>query len=156
VTTQLQSPAAMASTGLVEQFGDWAKTLAALGGLIAGVVAVCSRLWRRRKAQRELRALEAKAIRYLLDAQRHTLYVISPGPDRFLQLDEIDRQRTLIDQVRDEMWIADGHGEVREAQRRAEEIARVLTRTQAIQAKRAAQEEAKSAGQPTMFKEHAQ
>lgn len=115
--------------------GDWAKTLAAVGGIVGGLWALATRWHRRRQERQRQRDLEAKSVRYLLDAIRHALYVIAPGPDRFLELDEIERQKALIDQVRDELWIADGHASQRETQRQAEGILKILTRTQRIEAK---------------------
>jgi hypothetical protein len=139
-----------------QEWGDLVKTVAAAGGIVGGLYALVAKWWKRRQERKRLRDIEAKSIRYLLDAMRHSLHVMAPGPDRFLELGEIERQKALIDQVRDELWCADGHAGEREAQRRAEEIARVLTRTQAIQAKRDAQAEAKAAGTVPMFKEHDQ
>lgn len=118
-----------------EQVGDWAKTIAAIGGIVGGVWALVTKAVRRRRAAQQRAALEAKATRYLLDAMRHALHVMQPGPSRFLDVDELQRQKVLIDGVRDELWIADGHASEREQERAAAEIVRVLTRTQAIQAK---------------------
>ena len=103
---------------------------------MGGAWALVSR-WRRRcREADERRALEGKAVRYMLDAMRHTLHVVTPTEERrFIDLDEMARQKVLIDQIRDQLWIADGHTSEREAQRQTEEIVRVLTRTQRIQAK---------------------
>lgn len=128
---------ALAAMPTQEELGDWAKTIAAIGGILGGIWALARRLWRRYVHAREVRALEAKAVRYLLDAQRHALYALAPAGDRhrLIDVDELTRQKTLIDEVRDELWVADGHASEREEQRRVEGIVRVLTRTQAIQAK---------------------
>lgn len=119
-----------------EQVGDGAKTLAAIGGIVGGAWALVTR-WRRRcREAEERRALEAKAVRYLLDAVRHSLNVLSPTDERrLIDVDELARQKVLIDQIRDLLWIADGHKSDRDAQRQTEEIVRVLTRTQAIRQK---------------------
>lgn len=118
-----------------EQLGDWAKTLAAIGGLVAGLWAACRRLWRVWQARRRLRALERKAIRYLLDAQRHTLYAVIPTPDRVVVIEKLKNSKDLIDQVRDDLWVADGHESALDEERRVENIVRVITRTQRIQLK---------------------
>lgn len=119
-----------------DEVGAAAKTVAAVGGVVGGAWALVSR-WRRRcREADERRALEGKAVRYMLDAMRHTLHVVTPTEERrFIDLDEMARQKVLIDQIRDQLWIADGHTSEREAQRQTEEIVRVLTRTQRIQAK---------------------
>lgn len=119
-----------------DQVGDAAKTLAAIGGIVGGAWALVARWLRRRREAKAKHELEAKAIRYLLDAVRHSLNVFATGDDRrFVDLDELARQKVLIDQVRDLLWIADGHQSERDAQRLGEDIVRVLTRTQAIKAK---------------------
>lgn len=129
--------------------GDWAKTLAAVAGVVGGAVALVSRWWKRRLERRRIAALEAKALRYLLDAVRHALFVMAPGPDRFLELDELERQKVLIDEVRDEVWKSDGHGSRRDQAETQRTLLRILTRTQAIQAK--AEREAEMVGEPPMF-----
>lgn len=121
-----------------------AKTLAALGGIVGGLWVVISKWWRRKRQAARVKALEAKAIRYLLDSQRHTLETMLPNA-RLLNLSEMERQKHLIDTVRDELWVADGHESEREAERRAEELERFLTRTQAIKVKQQQQQD--------MFKE---
>ena len=97
--------------------------------------------WAWIRAQRKLRAaeavkrrLEAKAVRYLLDAARHLLYHVQPHSGRVVLLEELATQKALIDQVRDELWAADGHPSERFAERQTEAIMRVLTRTQRIEA----------------------
>lgn len=119
-----------------DEVGDAAKTVAAVGGVVGGAWALIAR-WRRRcREAQERRALEGKAVRYLLDAMRHTLHVVTPTEERrFIDLDELARQKVLVDQIRDQLWICDGHKSDREAQRQTEEIVRVLTRTQRIKAK---------------------
>jgi hypothetical protein len=118
-----------------QEVEDGAKTVAAVGGVLGGAWALVTR-WRRRCAEaRTKREIEAKATRYLLDAMRHTLNLLAPGEARFVDLEELARQKVLIDQVRDLLWVADGHRSEREAQRQTEEIVKVLTRTQAIRAK---------------------
>lgn len=119
-----------------DEVGDAAKTVAAVGGVVGGAWALVTR-WRRRcREAEERRALEGKAVRYMLDAMRHTLHVVTPTEERrFIDLDELARQKVLIDQVRDQLWIADGHHSEREAQRQTEELVRVLTRTQRIRVK---------------------
>lgn len=116
-----------------QQIEDGAKSLLAVGALVGAVLAICRRWSTRRRAERERRELEAKAIRYLLDATRHALGVIVPHEGRRMIDDaELIRQKILIDQVRDRIWQADGHTS---AERQAEEIVNVLTRTQAIKVK---------------------
>lgn len=114
----------------------WAKTIAAIGGIVGGAWALAVRILRRRRREQERRDLEAKAIRYLLDAMRHTLHVMAPGErGRLIDVGELERQKVLVDQVRDLLWIADGHQSERDAQAAAAELGRWLTRTQAIEAK---------------------
>jgi hypothetical protein len=116
----------------------WAKiggtVLAVAGAFAAGALKV-ARWWRR---AREKRRLESKAIRYLLDATRHGLHVLQPGRpdrDRFVDLSELARQLALVSDVREELWVADGNASRREGERLEREIVKVLTRTQAIQAR---------------------
>jgi len=113
--------------------------VAAIGGLLAGAGALLARWVKRRRLAAQRRALEAKAVRYLLDAQRQTLNVLIPGASRsrLIDLGELNRQKLLIDDVREELWIADGHESSREAERVAQDVLKVLTRTQAIEAARA-------------------
>lgn len=125
-------------------FGSKAALLLALP--FAGAVVKAWRSWRRR---RQIRALERKAVRYLLDAMRHSLFLLSANDNRLVSMDELVRQKLLIDQLRDDMWVADGHASEREQQAAVAEIMNVITRTQAIRARK----EAISAGQPPMFKD---
>lgn len=131
--------AAIWSTTEVE---SGAKALAAIVGLLAGAWALATRWSRRRRAVRAAHALESKAIRYLLDAARHSLHVIAPslGESRLIDIDELVRQKHLIDDVRDELWIADGNESARTVRLVEAEIVKVLTRTQAIAAKRQKQD----------------
>lgn len=143
---------------------DWTelvKTLAAGVGILSAPLWLLLSRWVKARRQKKLvRSLEGKAIRYVLDADRQVVHalllLLDSSRTAFIDLSEIQRQKVLIDQVRDELWIADGHDGEREAQRRAEEILQVLTRTQAIRAKHEAQEEARKAGEPPMFKEYAE
>lgn len=113
-----------------QEVEDSAKSLLAVGAIVGGAWAVARRWLRRRKAADEMRELESRAIRYLLDAQRHALNVIVPHEDRrLINLDELMRQKLLIDQIRDRLWAADGHDKT------VQDIVNVLTRTQAIKAK---------------------
>jgi hypothetical protein len=110
---------------------DGAKSVLAIGALVGATWALCRRWYTRRRTAREVRELESRALRYLLDAQRHTLNVIVPHEDRrLIDVDELHRQKLLIDQVRDRLWKADGHSQT------LQDIVQVITRTQAIQAKR--------------------
>lgn len=119
-----------------EEVGAWAKTLAAVGGVAGGAWALGVRVARRRRLDRERKAQEARAIRYLLDAVRHALNVIVPSEDRrFVDVDELVRQKLLIDQVRDALWRYDGHESERATEQATERIVEVLTRTQRIKAK---------------------
>lgn len=119
-----------------EDVGAWAKTLAAVGGVVGALWALGAKVARRHRLERERKTLEGKAVRYLLDAMRHTLHVVTPTEERrFIDLDELARQKVMIDEVRDLLWVMDGHKSEREAQRQAEEIVRVITRTQRIKAK---------------------
>jgi hypothetical protein len=128
--------------GLAASLPDWeslehvAKTIAAIGGIVGGAWAVCVRVLRRRRAERERHELEQKAIRYLLDAMRHTLHVMTPDErGRLIDVGELERQKVLVDQVRDQLWIADGHQSERDAEAAAAALEKWLTRTQAIEAK---------------------
>lgn len=131
-----------------EQWWDFAsKATLVLAIPLAGGAVKAYRRWRKR---REIRALEAKATRYMLDAMRHSLFALTATDGRHLvSLDELIRQKLLIDQLRDDLWIADGHESERVNEARMAEIVSVITRTQAIAAKK----EAIRAGQPPMFKE---
>lgn len=119
-----------------EDVGAWAKTLAAVGGVVGGLWALGVRIAKRHRLERERKAQEARAIRYLLDAVRHALNVIVPTEDRrFIDVDELVRQKLLIDQVRDALWRYDGHESERATEQATERIVEVLTRTQRIKAK---------------------
>jgi hypothetical protein len=112
--------------------GEVAKTTAAVAGILGGILALARRVWRRRKAEREVRALEAKALRYTLDAVRHALDVMTPSSDgRMTNLTELQRQLVLVNQVRRDLWAADGNELPEDAP--AEVMRNFLTRTQAIQ-----------------------
>lgn len=116
----------MNSPSDVESF---AKALLALVALAGAIWPFFKRWLRYRKHQREMRALESKVLRYLVDAIRHVLDAITPSADgRITTLTELTRQLILIDGVRRELWQADGH----QADVLAEEVRNVLTRTQAI------------------------
>lgn len=119
-----------------DQVGDWAKTFAAIAGLLGGLWAIFRRVSARRRERKQLRELEGRAIRYLLDAQRHTLRFVTPTTEsRLVDIDQMSRQKALIDQVREELWRADGHSEEYEREQIAEDVGRWLTRTQAIKLK---------------------
>jgi hypothetical protein len=116
-----------------------AKALTAILGLLAGAWALATRWARKRRAAREKRELEGKAIRYLLDAIRHSLHVWTPGQadeNRLIAVDglihELIRQKLLIDLVRDQLWVADGN----ESARLTQQVAALMTRAEAIRAKR--------------------
>jgi hypothetical protein len=130
-----------------EQWWDFAsKATLVLAIPFAGGAVKAYRRWRKR---REVRTLEAKAVRYILDAMRHSLFALTANERHLYSLDELQRQKLLIDQLRDDLWIADGHSLERANQERMAEIVSVITRTQAI----AAKQEAYRAGQPPMFKD---
>jgi hypothetical protein len=113
-----------------QEVEDHAKSILAVSAVVAGTWALVTRWWRRRKAAAEMREIESRAIRYLLDAQRHALNVIVPHEDRrLIDVDQLVRQKVLIDQIRDRLWAADGHDKT------VQDIVNVLTRTQAIKAK---------------------
>lgn len=113
--------------------GEWAKTLAAVGGLLGGFWAVCVKVrgWLRRR--QELREEERRAIRYLVDAQHHVLRLLNHG---VLPEDEIVRQETLIREIRKRLAKLDGHEELLAAADQTEAI-RVMTRTQKIETRKA-------------------
>lgn len=113
--------------------GEWAKTLAAVGGLLGGIWAVCVKVrgWLRRR--QELREEERRAIRYLVDAQHHVLRLLNHG---VLPEDEIVRQETLIREIRKRLAKLDGHEELLAAADQTEAI-RVMTRTQKIETRKA-------------------
>jgi len=119
-----------------ESIERWAKALATVGGLVGGAYAVLVRVFRRWRIRRDRRRLEAKAVRYLLDAQHHVLRLLNNGS---LPPDEIKRQAILIKDLRRDMAEVDGHQEFLLAADNAEsrsEIIRILTRTQAIEARK--------------------
>lgn len=111
--------------------------LAALAGLLGTAWALLVRWLRRRRQREDVTEIKERSLRYLLDAQRHTLYALIPfAQERYFNVEELHRQKVLIDQVRDQLWLADGHADERDEQRRTAEIVQVLTRTQAIQARK--------------------
>lgn len=118
-----------------EELANYAKTVAAIGGILAALWAILSRWVRRRRKANEMRRLEARATRYLLDAVRHTLAAVKGDRSYVIGPKELDRQKVLIDAIRDELWVADGHTSEREAQRQLQGVVEVLTRTQAIHLK---------------------
>jgi len=113
----------------------WAKVAGGVLAVLGIVSAAVLRTWRWWTRRSRIRRFESKAVRYLLDAERHMLHMMVPGPSRYIETEELQRQKILIDQIRDELWVLDGHGGERDEQRRVENIVKVLTRTQAIQAK---------------------
>lgn len=117
-----------------DQVEDHAKAIGALLAVAAAAWALATRWHRGHQVARQKRALESKAIRYTLDAVRHVLHVLQPGGarDRLININELVRQLALVSDVREELWIADGNASRREAERLESEIAKVLTRTQAI------------------------
>lgn len=136
-----------------DEISSIAKMLAAIGGLAGGAWTVLSRIIKRRRELQRRRELEAKAVRYLLDAVRHCLQAIVPSRSQ-VNTNELARQKVLIDEVRDMLWVADGHPSSREIENATEEIVKVLTRTQAIERKqleRHAKREAIAAGEVPMF-----
>ncbi|MEY4933095.1 MAG: hypothetical protein RLZZ403_1415 [Pseudomonadota bacterium] len=134
----------------IRQWGGPAILLAVAGWIGRRFVA-----WRKRtKAAAQMHALEGKAIRYLLDAQRHALHMLvrASEDDRLIDLDEMTRQKVLIDDMRDQIWIADGHEGQHATEQAAADIMKFLTRTQAIQAKFPAPDAAATNETP-MFKD---
>lgn len=124
-----------------DEVGTLAKSLAAVAGVVGGVWALVAKVRRRRQRDRERREAESRAIRYLLDATRHALNVLAPADERrFIDVDELVRQKLLIDQIRDALWQFDGHESERATEQAAENIVRVLTRTQRIQVKQQKQD----------------
>lgn len=114
--------------------GDLVKTLAAGGGILAACWAAWAK-WRRRCSERRARhEAEARAIRYLVDAQHHVLRLLNHG---VLPQEEMARQEVLIRQIREELARCDGHEDLLRATDEQAEIVRVLTRTQAIQQRKA-------------------
>lgn len=119
-----------------DSIGEWVRILAAAVGILGGLWAIVFKTWRAWQKRVRMRRLESKAIRYLLDAQRHTLHFVTPTAEsKLVRVEELLRQKLLIDEVRDDLWTADGHASEHEDERRVEEIVRVLTRTQAIRMK---------------------
>ena len=117
-----------------DEVEDHAKALAAVLAIVATAWALVTRWHRARQRDRETRRLEGKAIRYALDAVRYTLHALQPFAIDWEKRDELARQLTLVSEVREELWIADGNDSRREAERLESEIVRVLTRTQRIKA----------------------
>lgn len=136
------STTASVSIPTAREVEDHAKSILAVSAIVGGAWALCSRWHRRRQAARRRRALEAKAVRYTLDAIRHVLHVLQPGGsrNRLINLNELARQLALVSDVREELWVADGNPSRRDTERLESEIVKVLTRTQAIQAIRAQQQ----------------
>lgn len=124
-------PAAALSLSPADLEG-WAKLVGpvlAVGGVVGGAAVKVWRWWTR---GRKIRRLEAKVLRYQLDALRHMLDVMTPSPDgRMVSLEELIRQHSLICDVRRELWKADGN-ELPEEEPAA--VVRAwLTRTAAIE-----------------------
>jgi hypothetical protein len=131
------SASAAVSLPTPQEVEDHAKSILAVSAIVGGAWALARRWYRQRVVAREMRRMESRAIRYLLDAQRHALNVIVPHEDRrLINVDELVRQKILIDQMRDQLWAADGHDKT------VQDIVNVLTRTQAIQAKQQRQDNA--------------
>jgi len=107
----------------------WPAVFLAVGG---GVWAWLNRARKAWKREREEQRLQAKAVRYLVDGARHQLRAHLQGAIHDADLyNELARQKTLLDGVRDELWVHDGHASARET----EHVVEVLTRTQRIKAK---------------------
>lgn len=106
----------------------WTPIVGALG-FVWGMISLRRKLSAK---EREEQRLQGKAIRYLIDANRHALraHLIGHIHDSDLY-DELARQKVMLDSVRDELWIHDGHASSRETER----IAEALTRTQRIRAR---------------------
>lgn len=119
--------------GLWERLLDMGQALLLLVVPLLGAGLV--RLVRRRRRAAELRHLEGRAVRYILDAQHHILRLLTREP---VPEDELQRQRVLIHEVRDELARADGHEELLAAADAQAEIIQVIKRTQAIAIKKAA------------------
>ena len=135
----MSSPQAL-QVPTVEQVGDGAKALVAISALVGGAWAIARKWHRGRQQRRRREALEAKAIRYVLDSDRHVLHVLQlllrGGGYRVTQeeRDEIARQLVLISDVREELWIADGFQSRRDVELIERQIVKELTRTQRIKA----------------------
>ena len=145
----MSSPADPLDT--LRQWGGPAILLAFVGWIGRQFVA-----WRKRhKADAQMHALEGKAIRYMLDAQRHALHLLVPvsEPDQLIDRDEMIRQKVLIDDMRDQLWIADGHESQHATEQAAADIMKFMTRTQAIQAKFPAPDAPKATDETPMFKD---
>lgn len=112
--------------------GEWAKTLAAVVGVVGGLWALAVKVRGWFRARRELRNEERRAIRYLVDAQHHVLRLLNHG---ILPEDEIVRQETLIREIRRNLARLDGHEELLAATDQTDAI-RVMTRTQRIEARK--------------------
>lgn len=108
---------------LFRLLGGGTALVAAAGWLLKRV----RRWWTTRRA-------EAKALRNLLDAQRHVLLSIVPEEHGggLMNLDELIRQKALIDDAREAVWIADGNESNRQTEATVAEVVKVLSRTQAI------------------------
>jgi len=122
---------ALPTVGEVE---DGAKSVLAISALVGGVWAAVAK-WRKRRAALEAkRALEARAIRYLVDAQHHVLRLLNMGR---LPENEIQRQEFLIKELRKDLAKLDGHEDLLAVADTQEQVMRFLTRTQRIYEKKA-------------------
>lgn len=115
---------------------DWLEILrqwwTPIVGILGAVWAFVSLRRRLSAKEREEQRLQAKAIRYLVDGLRIGLRVqLAVSIHDEALYDELVRQKALLDGIRDEFWVHDGHASSRETER----IAEVLTRTQRIQLK---------------------
>lgn len=113
---------------------DGAGALVAISALVGTVVATWVRWRRRRRAAQSKRRAEARAIRYLVDAQHHVLRLLNRGQ---LPEDELQRQEFLIREVRRDLAQADGHEELLAAVDTQEEVVKWIKRTQRIEEKKA-------------------
>lgn len=130
---------------------EWLTIFSVSAGLLGGAVALAQR-WGK---LRSMRKLECRAVRYQLDAVRHVLWVMSGHES---DPEETSRQLALVSEVRDEIYVADGHKLERASEPDLVEIKKWMRRTQALEARKVreavarADEEARSAGQAPMFK----
>ena len=86
-------------------------TVPALGG-VAALVAAMRAWWRRRRRKKRRETAEAEGIRKLLDAARYQMFLLTQ-PDGLV--DQNDHEQRIwqlkheIDDVREELWLANGH-----------------------------------------------
>lgn len=130
VSTALATSSPPSPPEWVEFVRQWWTPIVGVLGALWGFVALRRKLSAKERGEQKL---QAKAVRYLVDASRHQLQAHLSGQVHDAGLyDELMRQKVMLDGVRDELWVHDGHASARETERAVEAW---MSRTQRIKAK---------------------